>query len=80
MSQPTLLAKPPIGMLAKQELGVRLPLTVLESQKGFHLGTIDEEGPVSRESVEYWAIEADAIAALQSSNTDAQSWTQRTES
>ncbi len=79
MSQPTLLAKPPIGMLAKQELGVCLPLTVLESQKGFYLGTIDEEGPVSRESVEYWTEEANAIAALKTSNTDAQSWTQRTE-
>lgn len=80
MSQPTMLAKPPIGMLAKQELGVRLPLTVLESQKGFYLGTIDEEGPVSRESVEYWTKESDAVAALKTSDTDAQSWTQRTES
>jgi len=79
MSQSTVLANPPIGKLAEQDFGVRLPLTVLGSQKGFYLGTFDEEGPLSRESVEYWADEADAIAALKTSNTDAQSWAQRTE-
>lgn len=73
------IGQPPIGMLAMQAFGVRLPLTVLKAPKGFFLGTFDEEGPVSRESVEYWAVEADAITALQSSNTDVQSWTQRTE-
>lgn len=79
MLQSAILANPPIGKLAEQDFGVRLPLTVLESQKGFFLGTIDEEGPVSRESVEYWTEEADAIAALKTSNTDTQAWTQRSE-
>ena len=54
-----------------------LPLMVLQSAHGFYLGTLNEEGPVSRESIEYWATEADAQKALD--GTEGQGWTRRTE-
>lgn len=53
-----------IGVLAKQCLDVRLPLQVLESNAGFYLGTADEDGPCSRESVEYWPARGAAEQAL----------------
>lgn len=64
-----------IGQLAYDILGQRLPLKVLRSAAGYYLGTFDdEEGPISRESAEYWATEAEAEAALASNGTG---WTQR---
>ena len=54
-----------------------LPLMVLHSANGFYLGTLNEEGPVSRESIEYWATEADAQKALD--GIEGQDWTRRTE-
>ena len=42
------------GVLAKQYLDVSLPLQVLQSNAGFYLGTADDDGPCSRESVEFW--------------------------
>lgn len=60
-----------IGRLAAQS-GYRLPLEVLQSANGFYLGTADEEGPVSRESEEYFPS---FEAASQALNTGA--WTQR---
>ena len=59
------------GQLAK-ESGYSLPVQVLESSAGFYLGTADEEGPVSRESSEYFASLREAQAAMQSGD-----WTQR---
>lgn len=59
------------GMLAAQA-GFRLPLQVLQSAAGFYLGTCDQEGPVSRESAEYFASERQAVQAMASGH-----WTQR---
>lgn len=59
------------GQLAFQ-IGEELEIRVLESQRGFYIGTCDDMGPVSRESVEYWRQERDAKQALED-NT----WTQR---
>jgi hypothetical protein len=60
------------GQLANRLLGVRLPLQVLLSGGGFYIGTIDEEGPVSRESCEYWPTQSLAESALHSGD-----WNQR---
>jgi hypothetical protein len=60
------------GALAKEYLGTKLPLTVLRSAAGYYLGTIDDEGPASRESVEYWPSEKMANAAMNDGE-----WTQR---
>lgn len=61
------------GTLATRYGWGHLPLSVLQSAAGFYLGTFDdEEGPISRESVEYWATRAEASTALISGN-----WTQR---
>lgn len=54
----------PRGRLAKEILGVNLELVVMQSAAGFYLGTFDEEGPVSRESEEYWPTRAQAEHAL----------------
>ncbi len=60
-----------IGQLALED-GFTLPLQVLQSARGFYIGTqTDEEGPFSRESAEYWPNNGEAIAALASGN-----WTQ----
>lgn len=62
-----------IGRLALEYCDMRLPLRVLQSPAGFYLGTAcAEEGPVSRESVEYWATCEAAVRALGSGE-----WTQR---
>jgi hypothetical protein len=61
------------GQLAKQWCGADLPLTVCRSAAGWYIGTFDsEQGPVSRESVEYWPTKEGALYAL---NNDL--WTQR---
>lgn len=60
------------GNLAKRICGLALPLQVLESQAGFYIGTSDEEGPCSRESVEYFPTEDEAFAALETGE-----WTQK---
>lgn len=61
------------GMLCKQYGGVELPIETLCSAAGWYIGTFSEyEGPMSRESVEYYPTEAAAQAAL-----DAGTWTQR---
>ena len=61
-----------IGMLAKQYVGVNLPLTVMKSQAGYYIGTVQEDGPCSRESAEYWPDERTATEALAKGD-----WTQR---
>ncbi len=59
------------GQLAAQ-FGYRLSLQVLHSANGFYLGTEDNGGPVSRESVEYFPSSEAAQQALSSGQ-----WTQR---
>lgn len=55
-------------------IGRALPLQVLGSRAGYYIGTVDEDGPCSRESVEFWADRGMAEAALASRR-----WTQRYE-
>lgn len=59
------------GKLAS-ELGLWLPVRVLQSFRGFYLGTANEEGPVSRESEEYWPTREAATSALADGR-----WTQK---
>lgn len=54
-----------IGYLALTFAGKRLPLQVLCSAAGHYIGTFDD-GPVSRESVEYFVTYAAARHALES--------------
>ncbi len=60
------------GKLAKEYCQADLPLTVMWSAAGYYIGTYDEEGPVSRESMEYFAKRSEADIALASGL-----WTQR---
>lgn len=60
------------GHLAKRYSGLDLPVQVLRSGAGYYLGTIDEDGPCSRESQEYFPNKESAEAALQTGR-----WTQR---
>lgn len=62
------------GQLALIWCGKRLPVQVLRSQAGYYLGTATEEGPCSRESLEYWSSETAACNALATKE-----WTQRDE-
>lgn len=65
----------PNGMLAREHLGLMLELQVMKSQAGYYLGTADDGGPVSRESLEYWPNEHQAENALNGK----QDWTQKLE-
>ena len=60
------------GVLALVCTGLKLPLQVLHSAAGHYIGTQDDEGPVSRESVEYFPNHLAAQRAL-----DTHAWTQR---
>lgn len=60
------------GALALTWTGKHLPLQVLRSAAGHYIGTQDDEGPVSRESVEYFPTHLAAQRAL-----DTHAWTQR---
>lgn len=60
------------GVLAAKFAGQNLPLQVLRSRSGYYIGTVNEEGPVSRESVEYFKSDKLASKALEQGN-----WTQR---
>ena len=62
----------PFGYLAALSNGPKLQLQVLKSRAGFYIGTCTNDGPYSRESVEYWATESQAALALVEN-----SWTQR---
>jgi hypothetical protein len=62
------------GHLAKKYCSKDLPLLVLESAAGFYIGTCDDFGPVSRESVQYWRKQEAAEHALSTGE-----WTQRSE-
>ena len=57
------------GQLALIHCGKFLPLEVLQSAAGHYIGTRDTEGPVSRESREYFrsyaaAITGDAVGTV----------------
>jgi len=43
-----------IGYLALIHTGKRLPLQIYRSAAGHYIGTVDRDGPVSRESAEYF--------------------------
>lgn len=62
----------PSGLLALAYVGKSLPLQVLCSAAGHYIGTFDDDGPVSRESVEYFPSHEAARHALETSV-----WTQR---
>lgn len=62
------------GYLAKLN-GKDLSLSVLQSARGFYLGTVDEDGPFTRESEEYWSKATQAEAALR--EPAGRLWTQR---
>ena len=70
----TKLVPGPKGALAREWMGLSLPLSVMESPRGFYLGTYNDAGPISRESVETWATEAAAEKALASNG---EGWNQR---
>ena len=53
-----------IGYLALACTGKRLPLQVRHSAAGHFIGTAEEDGPVSRESVEYFRSQHTADHAL----------------
>jgi len=53
------------GQLASTYCGKFLPLEVLQSAAGHYIGTRDTEGPVSRESREYFRSHAAAQRALE---------------
>jgi len=59
------------GQLARQWCKLELLLQVLQSNSGFYIGTADGDGPVSKESVEYFQTHAAAQQALQDG-----AWTQ----
>ncbi len=61
------------GHLASQFCGMTLPAEVLQSNAGFYIGTYDpKQGPISRESAEYWPTRAEADDALRTGD-----WTQK---
>ena len=66
--------KPRVGQLARIYTKKVLPLRVLKSAAGYYIGTADDEGPVSRESLEYFSTESRAQNAL-----DSGEFTQRTD-
>lgn len=63
---------PSTGLLAARFAGLSLPLQVLRSGAGYCIGTQNEDGPVSRESVEYFSTQSQAENALEQST-----WSQR---
>ena len=52
------------GFLAEQYSDKQLPLRVLKSNAAYYIGTADDEGPFSRESVEYFRTQAKASKRL----------------
>jgi hypothetical protein len=61
-----------IGQLALEYCHVRLSLQVYQSNAGFYIGTWGDEGPCSRESMEYFKTRQKAEEAFATGN-----WTQR---
>ncbi|MGY3095019.1 hypothetical protein [Pantoea eucalypti] len=54
------------GLLAKKFLNMQLPMKVMQSARGYYIGTSDPEtgDPVTRESTEYFRKKIDAENAL----------------
>ena len=67
------IGKTSFGRLAQQYCAKRLPLQVLQSAAGYYIGTADEDGPVSRESTQYFRKREQAQSALDSGD-----WLQKT--
>lgn len=61
-----------IGYLSLTYAGKRLPLAVLHSAAGHYIGTADLDGPVSRESTQYFRSYQAADRALSTGH-----WQQR---
>lgn len=59
------------GILAA-ESGFHLSLQILKSGRGYYIDTANNEGPVSRESEEYFSLQNNAVQALTLGT-----WTQR---
>ena len=68
------LSTQPAGKLAYEIMGIRLPLEILHSGRGYYIGTANDAGPVSRESLEYWPHYESAHIAFKNN-----AWTQRDE-
>jgi len=63
----------PVSYQCAEFLGMQVALAVCESAAGFYLGAVSPtEGPLARDSAEYFATREEAQAALASG-----SWTQR---
>ena len=63
----------PLSMICLEYLKEEHPVAVCESNAGFYIGVVSEtEGPLSRDSEEYFPTREAALAAL-----DSGSWTQR---
>ena len=60
------------GRLAFEYTGKRLPLSIIESDAGFYIGTFDDSGFVSRESECYFRTSEEAEYALKNFNGDLQ--------
>jgi len=60
------------GQLAFVHCGKRLNLIILKSNAGWYIGTADEDGPCSRECVEYFPSQEAAGDALRNGQ-----WTQK---
>jgi hypothetical protein len=69
---PTQAQAEPIGYLTLTYASQRLPLQVRQSAAGHFIGTADDNGPVSRESVEYFRSYEAAERALSTGH-----WQQR---
>lgn len=54
------------GHLAQRYGCGNLPLKVLSSAAGYYIGTVDDDGPISRESAEYFKTKPQAQQALES--------------
>ena len=68
------MTKNGFGQLARQWAQKLLPLQVLQSAADYYVGTCDEDGPVSRESNEYFKNRETAEQALADGN-----WSQKAE-
>jgi len=71
MSHSQIAAAAGYGKLAQAFCGKSLPLQILQSAAGFYIGTVDD-GPCSRESIEYFRKREEAEEALSTGR-----WTQK---
>ena len=63
------------GYLTYAGCARRAELQVLQSQAGWYIGTVNEDGlPCARESQEYWPTQELALQALQNDKWTQKSW------